>query len=66
NKRSTGTFKNELEQVPGIGKTTALNLLKHFKSIKNLKTKDLSTIAAVIGQSKAQLVWHYLQQNKEI
>ena len=35
NKRSKGTFKNELEDIPGIGKATA-DLFKEFKSVKNI------------------------------
>ena len=62
NKRSAGIFKNELEQIPGIGKTTADNLLKHFKSIKNLQTKDKSAIEAVIGPAKTKLVLLYLNE----
>jgi len=33
-KRSKGTFKNELEKIPSIGKATADTLLKEFKSVK--------------------------------
>ena len=36
-KRSKGTFKNELEDIPGIGKATADMLLKEFKSVKNIR-----------------------------
>ena len=39
NKRSKGTFKNELEDIPGIGKATADILLKEFKSVKNIQGK---------------------------
>ncbi|MEI9911258.1 MAG: hypothetical protein WDO71_17295 [Bacteroidota bacterium] len=39
NKRSKGTFKNELEDIAGIGKATADLLLKEFKSVKNIREK---------------------------
>ncbi len=65
NKRSAGAFKNELEQIPGIGKTTADTLLKHFKSIKNLQTKDKSAIAAVVGPAKAELVIRYFNSARQ-
>ncbi len=65
NKRSAGAFKNELEQIPGIGKTTADILLKHFKSIKNLQTKDKSAIAAVVGPAKAELVIRYFNSARQ-
>jgi len=60
NKRSKGTFKNELENINGIGKETANQLLKAFKSVKNTQHKSLLEISAIIGNSKGRLVWeHY-------
>jgi excinuclease ABC subunit C len=56
NLRSKGTFINELEQVKGIGKATANLLLKEFKSVKNIKTKTVEDIAAIIGNAKAELL----------
>jgi len=58
-KRSKGTFVNELENIPGIGKQTATQLLKHFKSVNNIKTKTEEEIAALTGKSKAGLVYKY-------
>lgn len=59
NLRSKGTFVNELEQVKGIGKATANLLLKEFKSVKNIRTKSLEDITAVIGKAKAALLMKY-------
>jgi excinuclease ABC subunit C len=61
NLRSKGTFVNELEQVKGIGKTTANLLLKKFKSVKSIKTQSVEDIAAVIGKAKAELLLKYLK-----
>jgi excinuclease ABC subunit C len=58
-KRSKGTFKNELEGIPGIGKQTATSLLRHFKSVTKIKAAEASAIAAVIGLAKAKLVHAY-------
>lgn len=55
-KRSKGTFKNELEDIAGIGKQTATALLKHFRSVNKVKQADLPALEAVIGKQKAQLV----------
>ncbi len=57
--RSKGTFKNELEQIPGIGKQTALLLLKEYKSIKRVEQVDEPTLTALIGKKKAGLVRTY-------
>jgi len=61
-KRSKGTFKNELENIKGIGKSTAEQLLKEFKSVKNIQLKSEEELAKVIGLSKAKMVKeHFLQ-----
>ena len=59
NKRSKGTFKNELENIKGIGEETVNQLLKTFKSVKNIKTKNKEEIATIIGNSKAKLITQY-------
>ena len=57
--RSAGTFINELENIKGIGKATADLLLKEFKSVKTIVTKNEAEIEAVIGISKAKLLMDY-------
>jgi len=37
NQRSRKTFVSDLENIPGIGKTTVEKLLKEFKSVKKIK-----------------------------
>ncbi len=65
-KRSKGTFVNELENINGIGKQTATQLLKEFKSVKNIQSKTLEELAAVAGKAKAELVWkHFHKQETE-
>jgi excinuclease ABC subunit C len=59
NQRSRGTFKNELEQIKGIGTATANLLLKKFKSVKNVKEKTAEELASIIGEKKAALLLHY-------
>ena len=58
-KRSKGTFKNELEEIKGIGKATADQLLKEFRSVKNIRQKSFEEIAAVVGNAKAKTVVDY-------
>ena len=65
NKRSKGTFKNELENIKGIGKLTAEQLLKEFKSVKNIQTKPKEEIAKVIGSSKAKMLMKYFNRESE-
>ena len=66
-KRSKGTFKNELEDIPGIGKTTVDSLLKEFKSVKNIREviregKAEIEIGKIIGISKAKVVVKYFRE----
>lgn len=63
--RSKGTFKNELEEIPGIGEKTATELLKEFRSVKNIKTLTERELTRVIGASKARVVWEYFNQTEE-
>ena len=66
-KRSKGTFKNELEEIQGIGKATADSLLKEFKSVKNIREvvrqgKGEIEIGRVIGITKARVIIAYFKQ----
>ena len=59
NQRSKGTFQNELEQVQGIGKATIEELLRNFKSIKNIKQQSEQALAAIIGVKRAGILTKY-------
>lgn len=61
NLRSKGTFKNELEQIKGIGEATADILLKQFKSVKNIKLKAEEELLAVIGKAKTKILLDYFR-----
>ncbi len=61
-KRSKGTFKNELENIPGIGKDTADRLLKEFKSVKKIKEITEEKLAEAVGLSKARKIIDYLRK----
>jgi excinuclease ABC subunit C len=66
-KRSKGTFKNELEDIAGIGKQTASELLKAFKSVKNIREiiregKAEIEIGKVIGITRARVVVKYFSE----
>jgi excinuclease ABC subunit C len=61
-KRSKGTFKNELEQIKGIGKNTIDSLMKEFRSVKKIRELKEDELANRIGSAKAKLVWQYFNQ----
>lgn len=62
NQRSKGTFKNELEQVPGIGKATIDELLRNFKSVKNVKLQSEQALATVVGANRAAILCKFFQE----
>jgi excinuclease ABC subunit C len=64
NKRSKGTFKNELENISGIGEQTAQQLLKEFRSVKNIRERTEEELTAVVGRSKAKLLRNYFHPGK--
>ncbi len=63
-KRSNMAFTSELEGIPGIGKKTAMPLLKKYKSIKKIKEVNLEELSAMIGLSKAQKIKEYVTNKK--
>jgi len=68
-KRSQGTFKNELEEIRGIGAATAQTLLKAFRSVKNIREliregKAELELGKEIGIGKARLVIRYFSEKK--
>lgn len=65
-KRSKGTFRNGLEDIKGIGNTTANTLLKTFRSINNIKKQPESELARVVGVSKAKILKNYFSENGNI
>ncbi len=60
-KRSKGTFKNELEDIKGIGKSTADQLLRTFRSVKNIQQKTLDELSVEVGSAKAKLIFDYFK-----
>ena len=62
NKRSKGTFSNELEEIKGIGKNTITQLLQAFRSVKNIGMQTEEDITKVIGSSKAKLVYNHFRK----
>ena len=56
NKRSKSAINSALTEIEGIGEKTVEKLLKHFKSVKKLRSADAKEIEEVIGKSKASLV----------
>lgn len=61
NKRSRETFKTELSEIKGISDKTAQKLLTELKSVKGIKEATLAELAAIIGNSKGNLVYEFFK-----
>lgn len=62
-KRSKGTFVNELEQINGIGKQTADQLLNKFRSVNKIKQLTERELGAEVGRTKARIIVEHFQKN---
>ncbi len=62
NKRSKGTFKNELEGISGIGEQTIQQLLSTFKSVKRIKETPEEELAKLIGKTKARILREHFEK----
>ncbi len=58
-KRSRNAFVSELENIEGIGKKTAANLLKEFRGVKAIREADIEKIAQFVGPDKARKIKEY-------
>ncbi|MCE1188032.1 MAG: excinuclease ABC subunit UvrC [Ignavibacteria bacterium] len=65
-RRQNRIISSELTEIKGIGSHTAQKLLKHFGSLKALKTADLSALKEVIGEAKAKVLLEYFNQERDI
>jgi excinuclease ABC subunit C len=58
-KRDQGTLKTELEQIPGIGKTTADKLLRQFKSVKKIREATEDELTPILNKSQVKTLLSY-------
>ncbi len=64
NRRSKGTFKSELEEIPGIGEATIKDLLTKFKSVKKVKEASEEQLTEVVGTSRAKRIINFFTQTE--
>lgn len=64
NKRSKAALGTELQEIPGVGEKTAVELLRAFRSVKKITEKSEQELAEVVGPSRARLVYEYFEKKK--
>lgn len=58
-KRSKGTFRTQLTDIPSIGEKTARDLLLKFGSVKEVRLQTEADLARVVGPAKAKAIIDY-------
>lgn len=61
-KRSNELGNSVLDQIKGIGDKTKEALFVKFKSIENIKNANLESLAEIIGEKKAVVVFDFFNQ----
>ena len=64
--RQAGQVKGSvLDKIPGVGEKRRAQLLKHFKSIKNIKAAGLEQLCEIVPKNTAQAVYQYFHREEE-
>jgi excinuclease ABC subunit C len=59
NLRSKGAIVSELDGIKGIGEKTATQLLRHFKTVANIKEANLDALIDQVGPAKARILYEH-------
>lgn len=60
-KRNNATLSTELENIPGIGRISAENLLRKFKSVKKIKEATERELLEVLSKSQTESLLNYFK-----
>ena len=64
NKRSKQAIETELDEIPGIGEKTTVQLLRHFRSVKRVKQATKQELIPIVGISKAQKIIDFYSEEE--
>ena len=65
NKRSKRALHSELDDIKGIGPKTRDELLNGLKTVKQIKAASLEDLTAIIGPSKAQIIYDHFHPSEQ-
>jgi len=63
-RREKTAMSPQLTEIPGVGTTYNMKLLRKFKSVKNIRLASLQELQEVLGKSKGQLVYDFFQKKE--
>lgn len=58
-KRNKATLNTELKNIPGIGSTSAVKLLKHFRSVKKIREATEEQLLQVLNTKQVKALQEY-------
>lgn len=64
-KRSKEMIASELDSIKGIGPVTKQLLLEKYKSVKRIKSLTIKQLSLLIGNAKAEIIFHYFNSSEE-
>jgi excinuclease ABC subunit C len=64
-RRSKRTFHTELTEIKGIGEKIAAKLLIEFKSVKEIKQKNIEELSNIIGKAKGETVYYHYHKKRK-
>ncbi|PRP67502.1 excinuclease ABC subunit UvrC [Nonlabens agnitus] len=64
NKRSKQAIETELDEIPGIGEKTTVELLRHFRSVKRVKEATKQELESVVGTIRAQKIINFYSEEE--
>lgn len=65
-KRSKSQTTSELDKIPGIGEKTKNELIRHFKSLKRVKSSNLDELTKIIGTNRASIVYKHFNPDLNV
>jgi len=65
-KRSKTQTASELDTIPGIGEKTKNALIKHFKSVKRIRSAKMEELIEIIGTNRASIVYGHFNPDLKL
>lgn len=62
-RRACRTLHTALEEIPGVGRRTALRLLQHFGSLANVRRASVDELAQIVPRARAEAIRQHLSEN---
>ena len=65
NRRSKNFIKTGLEGIEGVGEKSVTALLRHFRTVANMRKANIKDIAEIVGRARAERVVAFLKTESD-